>query len=347
MTVQVKSLDEALQLFPTNKNSFRIKFHGSASFKIQKLTTLTGNEKIQLLEIGNGSIIKLFNRTKTPKNPSDVVCPHFLELKWANGCNFDCAWCYLNGTFRFHDRGKKPYLKKENDIKKHIMTFIQHWDEASVLNSGELADSLVFEGTRFSLTNQIIPLFKHQDKHKLLLLTKSTNINGLLESHSQKNVIVSFSFNAYPVSERWEHKTPHPRDRIKAAKKVFDAGYEVRIRIDPMVQIDGWEKLYRQLIDDTFTSFYPERVTLGTLRGLQSTINNCIDKSWVNYLTSGGKSSWGKKIEDNTRYKMYKNIITYLEHEYNYHNIGICKETLSMLQKLNIDIMNMKCNCTL
>ena len=62
-------------------------------------------------KIKDGSIIKLFDRTPEPKNPTDVVCPHFYELKWANGCNFNCAWCYLNGTYRFLSRGKKPHLK--------------------------------------------------------------------------------------------------------------------------------------------------------------------------------------------------------------------------------------------
>ncbi|MCK5031383.1 MAG: hypothetical protein KAR64_07950, partial [Thermoplasmatales archaeon] len=74
-------------------------------------------------KIKDGSIIKLFDRTPKPEKPTDVVCPHFYELKWANGCNFNCAWCYLNGTYRFLSRGKKPHLKDVDIIINHLDQF--------------------------------------------------------------------------------------------------------------------------------------------------------------------------------------------------------------------------------
>ena len=46
---------------------------------------------------------------------------------------------------------------------------LQNVEEPYILNSGELSDSLVFEGCCFSLTKNIVPLFKQQYKHKLLI----------------------------------------------------------------------------------------------------------------------------------------------------------------------------------
>jgi spore photoproduct lyase len=86
--------------------------------------------------------------------------------------------------------------------------------------------------------------------------------------------------------------------RIEAAKKVYQAGYEIRIRIDPMVPIDNWKESYQELLDFIFENLTPERVTLGSLRGLQSTINGCSDKSWVKYLRE--TSNWGRKIDFQT-----------------------------------------------
>jgi len=34
-------------------------------------------------QVADGSIIKRFDKTPYPVKPTDVVCPHFLELKWA------------------------------------------------------------------------------------------------------------------------------------------------------------------------------------------------------------------------------------------------------------------------
>ena len=41
------------------------------------------------------NIIRYFEKT-----PKDICCPHFYELNWAYGCKFNCAYCYLQGTFR-------------------------------------------------------------------------------------------------------------------------------------------------------------------------------------------------------------------------------------------------------
>lgn len=62
---------------------------------VDYVTSLTGEVEKRVVRVGDGSIIKLFDRTPVPTRETDLVCPHFLELKWANGCPFNCAWCYL------------------------------------------------------------------------------------------------------------------------------------------------------------------------------------------------------------------------------------------------------------
>jgi len=314
--------------------------------KVESYELLNGERKTLVKEVGDGTIIQRFDKTPMPKNENDVVCPHFLEFKWANGCNFDCAWCYLNGTFRFRPEKKQPYLKNKLKIIEHLDAFfLAPTDYNEVLNSGELSDSLAFEGTDFTLTKDIIPIFKQESTHKLLILTKSTNIKGILKSNSQDVVIISFSINATPISARWEHNAPKPKDRIKAAKALFDAGYKVRLRIDPMVPIVGWRDTYLQLIDDIFASLTPERITIGSLRGLQSTINNSSDKSWIDYLDDS--SNWGKKISFSKRYDMYDTLIKYMEKKYNFSDVGLCKETIGMWKKLGLVYQEIRCNCIL
>lgn len=296
-------------------------------------------------KVKDGSIIKLFDRTPDPKNPTDVVCPHFYELKWANGCNFNCAWCYLNGTYRFLSRGKNPHLKDIDTILDHLDYFFKNVNNRKfLLNSGELSDSLLFENDEAPLTKKIIPKFMEQDRHKLLILTKSNQVDNLLNINAQNHVIVSFSLNSFKVAERWE-KAPKVIDRIRAAKRLHDAGYVVRIRIDPMVPIQGWKREYLGLVDDIFSDFIPERITMGSLRGLQSTINNSKDTSWVKYLTE--TSNWGKKVDTGHRLAMYSTIINHLKNKYDYNNVAFCKETIDIWEKLNMDFKKIKCNCML
>jgi len=90
------------------------------SIELKNGLSLNGEVKPSFSTVSDGSIITIFDKTPFPKNKEDVVCPHFVELKWANGCNFDCAWCYLNGTFRMRPMKKKPYLKDKCKVVDHI-----------------------------------------------------------------------------------------------------------------------------------------------------------------------------------------------------------------------------------
>ena len=311
----------------------------------KKYSMLNGSEKTLVEKVNDGSIIKRFDKTPLPKKATDVVCPHFLELKWAYGCPFDCSWCYLKGTFRFRPEGTRPAFKPIDKVKKHVGTFLQKVETPELLNTGEIADSLMGENKNPPFSKFIIPLFESQNCHKVLFVTKSTKIDNLLELPSFKQVIISFSLNAFPVAKKWELKAPEVKERIKAASKLYQKGYTIRLRIDPMVPIKNWEKHYFELIDSIFEYLYPERITLGSLRGLQSTINGAKDKSWTTFLQE--TSNWGKKISFTTRYEMYREIIDYLKNLYHYSAIALCKETKAMWERLKLNWENIRCNCVL
>src|SRR3989304_5517965 len=212
-------------------------------------------------------------------------------------------------------------------IQKHTQSLFEndgHFRE--LLNAGELADSLMTENAKEPFSKFIIPLFEQQERHKVLLLTKSACTKNLEKMKSHNQTIISFSLNAPVVSKKWE-MAPPVKKRIHAAKTLSKRGYNVRVRIDPIVPIKGWEREYFGLVDSIFDNFIPERITFGSLRGLQSTINNAADKSWVAFLTE--KSNWGKKIDFELRHRLYNLIINYLHDEYSFTKIALCKETIS------------------
>lgn len=214
-----------------------------------------------------------------------------------------------------------------------------------ILNSGELSDSLLAEKGETPFSKFIVEALDKYDKerkHKVLFLTKSTYVKNVLELKRPDRIIMSFSLNAYPVAKRWEH-APTVEARIKAAQKVYDVGYVTRVRIDPMVPIKNWERHYFKLVKDIFSNFVPERITIGSLCGLSTTINNAKDRSWMAYLSE--KSNWGKKIDFETRYRMYSTLMNHLKEKYNYSNVALCKETKEMWEKLGLDYRRIRCNC--
>ena len=304
---------------------------------------LNRDEKLLVQQVGDGSIIKRFDKTPLPTASTNVVCPHFLELKWAYGCPFDCAWCYLKGTFRFLPTKTKPVIKNYSKIELHTARFLEEVITPEILNTGEIADSLMWEGSSEPFSKFIIPMFEKQNRHKVLFVTKSDNIKYLLEINPHNQAIMSFSLNAGEVAKKWERGAPSVSRRIEAGRKLSQAGYEVRIRIDPIVPVPDWKLHYINLIDQIFDSFIPSRITLGSLRGLQSTINGSTDRSWLQYLNEN--SNWGKKIDFKARYEIYATIINQLKESYDYSEVALCKETMAMWGRLGMDYRTIKCNC--
>lgn len=321
----------------------------NVTFKRYRL--LDGSEMDLLSRVGDGNIIRLFDKTPFPRKHDDVVCPHFFQLACISGCAYNCSYCYLKGTFRFwqKDDGRIPLHKKDlHQIDSAIGEFLKLDIPRVVLNTSELADGLQVEidfyGQPFSVF-----LMKHFQgtQHKLLFLSKGTYVKNFLENEWQENVILSWSLNAYSVADRWEKLAPIVQDRLWAAKQVFDRGYEVRLRIDPMVAVEGYEKDYQDLVDSVFSLFEPARITLGCLRGLPATIARAKDKSWVSYLAE--RSNWGGKPSIESRFSLYSTVIEHLKDEHGYGNVAVCKDTLAvwaLLEKrFGLDFRKIRCNC--
>lgn len=321
-------------------------YNKNLAIKYKEYQNLDGKKQFFIQQVSDGSIIKRFDKTPPPTSSHDVICPHFLELKWAYGCPYRCSWCYLQGTLRFLPTKTKPVIKSYKKIQYHLECFFDETVDngyvPEILNSGEIADSLMWENNGHPFSKFVVSLFDSQRKHKVLFLSKSDSIDNIIEIESDR-IVPSFTLNANSVATRWERGAPSIKRRIKAARKLEKYGYQVRIRIDPLVPIDDWKSEYKKLIDDIFYHFKPERITLGSLRGLSSTINNAQDKSWCNYLSE--YSNWGKKVDSRVRNEMYWVIIDYLKKKYRYSNIAFCKESKETWNKFSMDYTKIKCNC--
>jgi spore photoproduct lyase len=173
-------------------------------------------------------------------------------------------------------------------------------------------------------------------------LTKSSNIRFLLEK-PRKQTIASFSINAPDIAALWEHKTAPPESRIEAARRLAEAGYEVRLRIDPIFPIQGWQQSYEKLLYLIFKKLPmgPERITLGMPRGLRKTLMYSKNRTWAEGLTE--KSGWGLKLPAEVRKTVYIFFLDKLRGlGFNTGKIALCKETVSLSQELQMD---RKCNC--
>lgn len=277
-------------------------------------------------------------------------CAKFYKLTAYNSCNFWCEYCYLYLTFRTcpisthfvnYDRMFKDIVKFD---KQNIPNALR------VLNLGELGDPLAVDDVT-GLSEQLVPFMPAYAPHtKLLFLTKSDCIQNLLEMQHGGQTIVSFSVNTVKVWQNLEHRTPSPNDRLKAARKLKDAGYEVRLRIDPVVRYSTWEKDYGRLTEMIFDHVKPSRITIGEYRpaqGLSSHIKARFPESSLlkvnnSLIVEAGKLRYPREC----RIEMFRSIVDGIRRCDKNVQIALCKETPQVWKAAGLDGKGLCCNCT-
>lgn len=194
-----------------------------------------------------------------------IVCPNFDRLKLAsNGCYYQCDWCYLKLTYR----AAFPFITARvqyDRIARRIEKRLASSRPPRIFNSGELADSLALEPLT-GAARWFIPWFAGRPNAYLFMLTKSDHVDAILDLRHNGHTIIAWSLNNARISRKFEIGAPCLQRRINAAQKAQEAGYPLRLRLDPIVPVEGWKKLYAETIAQIFAKLRPERITLGTLR---------------------------------------------------------------------------------
>jgi spore photoproduct lyase len=266
-----------------------------------------------------------------------IVCGPFHALSYYIGCPYKCTYCYLQGTFR----GRVDPVVYTN--REKLLAELDQWLAQPGhlrLNAGELEDSLALDG-QIPLVDDLVPRFAAQDRHKLLLVSKSTNVLNLLKWDSKGQVIVAFSVNAPSVWQRYELETPHPLRRVEAAARVKKAGYYVTLRLDPMIPVDGWQEEYPQLVGSVYEVFRPDQWTLGSLRyyaGLPGWARRVgRDTSIYAFGAERSPEDRRKRIPLEERAAMYRVATEAIRRHDPDVRVHPCKETVALYRRLGLN----------
>ena len=276
-------------------------------------------------------------------------CAKFYKLTAYNNCNFWCEYCYLYLTFR------------TQPVSTHFINYEKIYDEVikfdkskipktlRVLNLGELGDPLAVDYIT-GFAKQIIPFMpEHAPKTRLLFLTKSDCVDEILPLDHGGQSIISFSVNTDVVFQQLEHRTASPEARIIAAAKAQKAGYEIRLRIDPIISYSIWESDYVALVDKIFEYVQPARITIGEYRPSNGLANHISSRFPDSPLLKINKNlvKEGKKLRypKNLRIKMFGTIIEAIKKYGKDIDIALCKEQPEIWKALCLDKKGLKCNC--
>lgn len=273
--------------------------------------------------------------------PTKTVCPNFYLFDHARGCNFNCSYCFLRDT---------EYGKKERRIFSNtdaLYSQLKDWISQDTLetylaNAGNMTDALSFEKERPLWGGLIEYMREHAEQknrpHTLLLVTKAgLDLCGAFLEHAPcRNIIVSFSINAADASRDHEAGAASMEERVKAAAKLQELGWRVRVRMDPMIK--GYD--YDPVIE-AIHSIAPERVTLGTLRA-DPTLLPEVDAVSIFTKLDPPEEEGIARYPLPVRLAMYAPVVERLREV---SSIGLCEETEDVWKALGLDYMNKTCNC--
>jgi DNA repair photolyase len=163
----------------------------------------------------------------------------FLSLDVAEGCLFDCVYCYLQ-TYLNH--GALVLFVDCNSLAKELCELNSgpYW-----ISTGLLSDSLLAEKQ-----HSLLPVIsQHVPEGSILeLRSKSAEISPLFKPEILRDrVVISWSINPVEVVQTYEYGTASLDQRLKAASEVISLGYKVAFHLDPVFHFDDWKETYALL----------------------------------------------------------------------------------------------------
>lgn len=192
---------------------------------------------------------------KTHKYVPNQKTSDFLVPYTSSGCSAMCLYCYLVCNYN-----KCSYLRlfvnREEMMAKLIKTARQSGDELT-FEIGSNSD-LVLENTITGNLQWTIERFAKNEDGYITFPTKFDMVEPLLNLDHKERVIVRMSVNPQEIIKKVEFGTSPLIDRIKAINSLKEAGYKVGLLVAPIVLIDNWEELYKELFQILAGSLSPK-----------------------------------------------------------------------------------------
>ena len=294
--------------------------------------------------------------------------PMWWDLAIGSGaCGLGCRACFLMLTHRVKRDPSRHLLHDNLDDFIHAS---EKWlrdpsrRRQHTLGVGiDRSDSLLYEGV-VPHVRSLAPLFSsassNPNSNKLILLTKTANTHYLADIHPdhRRSLVVSFSLNPEPIADLWEGKWPDTGERITPSiSRRMDAvlfaqslGFEVRVRVDPILTPPGWEDSYTEFVADLKKADIHFRYwTLGTYREKNAQLDawrerwGLLPMEWQPSDDEMVKDGTHRHLSEEQRITIYTKVTSIIKREFPTAKVSLCKETHRVRKALAL--CNADCNC--
>lgn len=183
---------------------------------------------------------------KTHKYVENHKVSDYLVPYTSSGCTAMCMYCYLVCNYN-----KCAYLRlfvnREEMLDKLIKTANKSEKELT-FEIGSNSD-LVLENTITHNLEWTIEKFGQNNRGYITFPTKFAYVDPLLKLKHNERTIIRMSVNPEEIIQKVEFGTSRLKDRMEAINKLKGAGYKIGILIAPVIIVENWKKLYKELIE--------------------------------------------------------------------------------------------------
>jgi len=313
---------------------------------------LDSADPLELHYQGKKTLVLGIHKSALRCSDEDVnACPSYWHFSPYSFCPYDCQYCYLAGTPGVRYSPTVKIFLNLSEILDQIDRVVWHLTKPIAFYLGKLQDGLALDPLT-GYSRIMIPFFARQKHARLILLTKSTNIEKLLDLNHQHHTILSWSLNPPEICGVFEKNVPSPEERIAAMQKCAKAGYPIRAVIMPIIPIRGWQNIYAKFLENLLEFVPLERITLGQIcsyaGALKITERKLGSKNPISNQLEKKRSGDGRvRFPFKLRVEVYRYLIDIIKKLHPQLHVGLCMEESRTFEALNIESAIGYCNCVI
>lgn len=290
------------------------------------------------------------------RSPGGMVCGSFWKFTSETFCPMGCHYCYLSLTFRII-----PYVRIASNLDRGLAQMERVLQREAgqgrrvMFNVGELADGRILDPIT-GLSRQVLPVLDCYPNGMLHVLTKAgmdTIGNYLDLAHlARGRVIHVASVNPQLIIDLTEEDTPPVADRLAALGELQQAGYRVRVRIDPIFDLRDFGygeqsafRVYDELVDQISVFCQPEMITLGSYRPSPQLLPYVRHRYPNSPVLRVVTHKDGAKRRVVGREVFYQRIFSRLQSAFPGIRVALCKEPTSIWREAGLEAKPLECSC--
>ena len=218
---------------------------------------------------------------------------------------------------------------------------------------GKLQDGLALDRLT-GYSRRMVQFFADHPYARMTVLTKSVDVENLLDLDHRGRTILSWTTNPPEVDRQFEPNTPSVEKRIEAMRQCAAAGYPVRAVVMPIIPMDDWREVYETFLHNLLARVPLSRITLGgtciykpalQLVELKLGVKNAISQNLQ--PPDPRKSDRRSRYAESQRIDIYRHLVDTIRSLNGDLQIGLCLEHASIFKALGMTPAIGQCNCLL